>query len=323
MRNSENNEVKLNDSLSSLNDDTGYRTPIFGTETSGAAMPKDKINDEPVAPGVAAEMIRQYLSVEGNATQNLATFCQTYMEPEATRLMAENFEKNAIDKDEYPMTADLENRCVDIIGKLWNVDKKEEPLGTSTVGSSEACMLGGLAMLFRWKKLADAAGVDRFTKRRPNLVISSAYQVCWEKFCRYWDIEMRTVPIDLDHLSLNMDTVMDYVDEYTIGIVAILGITYTGKYDDVKALDNLVEKYNKEHADMPIRIHVDAASGGMVAPFIDPELEWDFRLKNVWSISTSGHKYGLVYPGVGWVIWRSKEALPEELIWWLRYIGGK
>ena len=179
MRNSENNEVKLNDSLSSLNDDTGYRTPIFGTETSGAAMPKDKINDEPVAPGVAAEMIRQYLSVEGNATQNLATFCQTYMEPEATKLMAENFEKNAIDKDEYPMTADLENRCVDIIGKLWNVDKKEEPLGTSTVGSSEACMLGGLAMLFRWKKLADAAGVDRFTKRRPNLVISSAYQVCW------------------------------------------------------------------------------------------------------------------------------------------------
>ena len=323
MRNSENNEVKLNDSLSSLNDDTGYRTPIFGTETSGAAMPKDKINDEPVAPGVAAEMIRQYLSVEGNATQNLATFCQTYMEPEATRLMAENFEKNAIDKDEYPMTADLENRCVDIIGKLWNVDKKEEPLGTSTVGSSEACMLGGLAMLFRWKKLADAAGVDRFTKRRPNLVISSAYQVCWEKFCRYWDIEMRTVPIDLDHLSLNMDTVMDYVDEYTIGIVAILGITYTGKYDDVKALDNLVEKYNIEHADMPIRIHVDAASGGMVAPFIDPELEWDFRLKNVLSISTSGHKYGLVYPGVGWVIWRSKEALPEELIFWVSYLGGK
>jgi glutamate decarboxylase len=184
-------------------------------------------------------------------------------------------------------------------------------------------MLGGLAMLFRWKKLADAAGVDRFTKRRPNLVISSAYQVCWEKFCRYWDIEMRTVPIDLDHLSLNMDTVMDYVDEYTIGIVAILGITYTGKYDDVKALDNLVEKYNKEHADMPIRIHVDAASGGMVAPFIDPELEWDFRLKNVWSISTSGHKYGLVYPGVGWVIWRSKEALPEELIFWVSYLGGK
>ena len=116
---------------------------------------------------------------------------------------------------------------------------------------------------------------------------------------------------------------MDYVDEYTIGIVAILGITYTGKYDDVKALDNLVEKYNKEHADMPIRIHVDAASGGMVAPFIDPELEWDFRLKNVWSISTSGHKYGLVYPGVGWVIWRSKEALPEELIFWVSYLGGK
>lgn len=205
------------------------------------------------------------------------------------------------------MTADLENRCVDIIGNLWHMNPKEEPIGTSTVGSSEACMLGGLAMLFRWKHLADKAGVNRFTKKRPNLVISSGYQVCWEKFCRYWDIEMRTVPLDMEHLSLNMDTVMDYVDDYTIGIVAILGITYTGKYDDVKTLDKLVEQYNKKKPELPIRIHVDGASGGMVAPFIDPELKWDFRLKNVWSISTSGHKYGLVYPGVGWVIWRSKK----------------
>ena len=199
---------------------------------------------------------------------------------------------------------------------------EDEPIGTSTVGSSEACMLGGLAMLFRWKKLADAVGLDRYGKK-PNLVISSGYQVCWEKFCRYWDIEIRTVPLDMEHLSLNMDTVMDYVDDYTIGIVAILGITYTGKYDDVKALDALVERHNIEKPELPIRIHVDGASGAMVAPFIEPELEWDFRLKNVWSISTSGHKYGLVYPGVGWVIWRSREALPEELIFWVSYLGGE
>ena len=308
--------------LEQMDEKTKYLTPIFGSIASDTGMPATKINQEPVEPRIASEMIREYLSIEGNATQNSATFCQTYMEPEATALMAENLEKNAIDKDEYPMTADLENRCVAILEDLWNADQSEGPIGTSTVGSSEACMLGGLAMLFRWKALADAAGVDRCAKK-PNLVISSGYQVCWEKFCRYWDIEMRLVPLEKDRLSLNMDTVMDYVDEYTIGITAILGITYTGKYDDVEALDALVEKYNQAHPKMPIRIHVDGASGAMVAPFIEPDLKWDFRCKNVWSISTSGHKYGLVYPGVGWVVWRSKEALPEDLIFWVSYLGGE
>ncbi|MEG0758173.1 MAG: glutamate decarboxylase [Raoultibacter sp.] len=314
--------IKKSTILEQMDEKTKYLTPIFGSEASDVAMPLDKMNDSPMEPRLAYEMIKEYLSIEGNATQNSATFCQTYMEPMATQIMSENLEKNAIDKDEYPMTADLENRCVAILEDLWHADAAEEPIGTSTVGSSEACMLGGLAMLFRWKKLADAAGVDRCAKQ-PNLVISSGYQVCWEKFCRYWNIEMRLVPLEKDHLSLNMDTVMDYVDEYTIGITAILGITYTGKYDDVKALDGLVETYNQAHPKMPIRIHVDGASGAMVAPFIEPDLEWDFRLKNVWSISTSGHKYGLVYPGVGWVVWRSKEALPEDLIFWVSYLGGE
>ena len=313
---------RISDELAALDARTRYLTPIFGSEASDVAMPDKKINRKPIEPRIASEMIREYLSIEGNATQNLATFCQTYMEPAATQLMAENLEKNAIDKDEYPMTADLENRCVDIIGSLWNADPEEKPMGTSTVGSSEACMLGGLAMLFRWKKLADAAGVDRNAKR-PNLVISSGYQVCWEKFCRYWEIDMRLVPIDEGHLSLNMDTVMNSVDDYTIGVVAILGITYTGKYDDVCTLDKLVGSYNRNHPSLPIRIHVDGASGGMIAPFLEPDLKWDFRLENVWSISTSGHKYGLVYPGVGWVIWRSKEALPEDLIFWVSYLGGE
>ena len=276
-----------------------YLTPIFGSEAKDAVMPSLELADKPVEPRIAYEMIREYLSIEGNATQNAATFCQTYMEPTAAKLMAENLQKNAIDKDEYPMTADLENRCVAMIGNLWHADPREEPMGTSTVGSSEACMLGGLAMLFRWKKLARAAGIDVYSEQRPNLVISSGYQVCWEKFCRYWDVEMRTVPLDEEHLSLNMDALMDYVDDHTIGITAILGITYTGKYDDVAALDALVGRYNESHPAMPVRIHVDAASGGMVAPFVEPRLKWDFRCENVWSISTSGHKYGLVYPGVG------------------------
>ena len=265
--------------LDSMDEGTKYSTPIFGSEASDVAMPRLKMNDQPVEPRIAYEMIKEYLSIEGNATQNLTTFCQTYMEPMATKIMAETMEKNAIDKDEYPMTADLENRCVAMIGDLWHADPAEEPMGTSTVGSSEACMLGGLGMLFRWKKLAKDAGIDIYTEQRPNLVISAGYQVCWEKFCRYWDIEMRLVPLEKDHLSLNMDTVMDYVDDHTIGITAILGITYTGKFDDVQKLDELVEAYNQEHPKLPIRIHVDGASGGMFAPFVEPDLVWDFQLE--------------------------------------------
>ncbi len=309
--------------LASMDEETKYLTPIFGSEASDAQMPRLKMNRQPVEPRVAYEMIKEYLSIEGNSTQNLATFCQTYMEPTAARIMSEVMEKNAIDKDEYPMTADLENRCVAMIGDLWHADPAEEPQGTSTVGSSEACMLGGLGMLLRWKELARAAGIDVYSAQRPNLVISSGYQVCWEKFCRYWDVEMRTVPLERDHLSLNMDTVMDYVDDHTIGITAILGITYTGKYDDVQKLDSLVEAYNAQHPSLPVRIHVDAASGGMVAPFVTPDLQWDFRCKNVWSINTSGHKYGLVYPGIGWCLWRGKQALPQDLVFWVSYLGGE
>lgn len=318
-----NNSVhRVHQTLEKLDRKDGGLAPVFGSRASDVAMPATVMGDGPVEPGVAAELIRQYLSTEGNATQNLCTFVQTYMEPEATELMAQNLEKNAIDKDEYPMTADLENRCVAIINSLWNAPEAEEPMGTSTVGSSEACMLGGLAMLFRWKALAREAGIDVYSATRPNLVISAGYQVCWEKFCRYWDIEMRTVPLDMEHLSLNMDAVMDYVDDHTIGVVAILGITYTGRYDDVEKLDRLLRRHNRD-AKVPVRIHVDAASGGFVAPFIEPGLKWDYRLENVWSISASGHKYGLVYPGVGWVTWRGRKALPEELIFWVSYLGGR
>lgn len=132
---------------------------------------------------------------------------------------------------------------------------------------------------------------------------------------------MREVPMDEEHLSINLDKVMDYVDEYTIGIVGILGITYTGKFDDIEALDQLVEKYNETHEHQLV-IHVDGASGAMFVPFVDPDLAWDFRLKNVVSINTSGHKYGLVYPGVGWILWRNQEYLPKELIFDVSYLGG-
>lgn len=298
-----------------------FETPIFGTVESNESIPKYELAKKSIAPQVAYRLIKDDLLDEGNARQNLCTFCQTYMDDEAVKLMAETLEKNAIDKSEYPQTTDLENRCVNILADLWNAPKDESFMGTSTVGSSEACMLGGMAMKFRWRNRAKALGMD-VTSRKPNLVISSGYQVCWEKFCVYWDIEMRLVPMDEEHMSINVDKVLDYVDDYTIGVVGILGITYTGKYDDIKALDKKLEEYNKT-AKLTVPMHIDAASGGMFAPFIEPELEWDFKLKNVVSISTSGHKYGLVYPGIGWVLWRDKEYLPQELVFDVSYLGGK
>ena len=243
------------------------------------------------------------------------------MESEAVKLMSQTLEKNVIDKSEYPRTIEIEKRRVNIIADLWNASENEQFMGTSTIGSSEACMLGGMAMKFSWRKRAEKLGLD-INAKKPNLVISSGYQVCWEKFCVYWDIEMREVPMDKNHMSINLDKVMDYVDEYTIGIVGIMGITYTGRYDDIKALDKLVEEHNKR-TDYKVYIHVDAASGGLYAPFVEPHLKWDFRLKNVISINTSGHKYGLVYPGVGWVLWRDKKYLPEELIFKVSYLGGE
>ncbi|WP_010053174.1 glutamate decarboxylase [Carnobacterium maltaromaticum] len=298
-----------------------YLEPIFGTGAEEQEIPKYKLGKNPIEPRVAYRLVKDEFLDEGNARQNLATFCQTYMEDEAALLMAETLEKNAIDKSEYPRTAELENRCVNILADLWNAPKEKSYTGTSTVGSSEACMLAGMAMKFRWRNQAKKLGLN-IQAASPNLVISSGYQVCWEKFCVYWDIEMRRVPMDEKHMSMDMDKVMDYVDEYTIGIVGILGITYTGKYDDIKALDALVETYNSQ-TDYKISIHVDGASGAMFAPFIEPELQWDFRLKNVASINTSGHKYGLVYPGIGWVLWRDKAYLPEELVFNVSYLGGK
>jgi len=297
----------------------------FGQKKHEIEIPKYKLRKLSIPADTAKQLIESLLLDEGNSRQNMATFCQTHMEREATELMAKTLDKNAIDKSEYPQTAELENRCVNILADLWNVPKRCEYLGTSTVGSSEACMLAGMAMKFRWRNQARELGIDVDTlKPRPNLVISSAYQVCWEKFCVYWDIELRTVPVNKRDLTLDLDHVMDYVDEHTIGIVGIQGTTYSGEYDDIKGLNELVTEYNKAHKDRPeLVIHIDAACGGMLTPFIEPEHQWDFRLSNVVSISTSGHKYGLTYPGVGWIVWRDRKYLPEELIFEVSYLGGE
>ncbi|MFI7116784.1 glutamate decarboxylase [Amycolatopsis sp. NPDC049868] len=276
-------------------------------------LPHDSLAEDPLPPDTALQLVRDELMLDGNARLNLATFVTTWMEPQARELMAECVDKNMIDKDEYPQTAELERRCVNILADLWHAPDPTAIMGCSTTGSSEACMLAGMALKRRWSKLGRPG--------KPNLVMGANVQVCWEKFCEYWEVEPRLVPMDGDRFHLTADEAIARCDENTIGVVAILGSTFDGSYEPVAeiaaALDGL-----QERSGWDIPVHVDGASGAMIAPFLDPGLSWDFRLPRVASINTSGHKYGLVYPGVGWVLWRDKEALPAELVFNVNYLGG-
>ncbi len=281
-------------------------------------MPTTQLADAGLGLETAYEMISSELLLDGQARLNLATFVTTWMPSTAAKLMSETADKNMIDKDEYPQTAALEARCVNIIANLWNAPDQEQATGCSTTGSSEAAMLAGMALKWRWRERMRKAGK---ATDRPNLVMGANVQVCWEKFCRYWEVEPRMVPMEGERFHLGAEEAVAKCDENTIGVVAILGSTFDGSYEPVKeiaaALDTL-----EEDKDLYVPLHVDAASGGFVAPFLQPELEWDFRLERVQSINASGHKYGLVYPGVGWALWRSQEALPKDLIFDVNYLGG-
>jgi glutamate decarboxylase len=284
-------------------------------------VPKLRLAKHSMSPATAFQIIHDELMLDGNARLNLATFVTTWMEPEAERLMSECSPKNMIDKDEYPQTAEMERRCVNMLAHLWHAAGEEEATGCSTTGSSEACMLGGLALKWRWRQRRQAAGLPA---DRPNLVMGSNVQVCWEKFCRYFDVEERIVNVGPTVAHLDAKAAAAACDENTIGVVAILGSTYDGSYEPVAEIAAELDKLAASGAGAPdVQIHVDGASGGMIAPFLDPHLHWDFRLPRVQSINTSGHKYGLVYPGVGWIVWRSKEALPDELVFTVDYLGGE
>jgi glutamate decarboxylase len=273
----------------------------------GEGLPRERLAARPVDPRTAAQLIRDELLLDGSARLNLATFVTTWMEPEARVLIADCLDKNLVDKDEYPQSAEIEQRCVRMLGDLWHAP---DAVGTSTTGSSEACMLGGMALLRRWRARGGGA--------KPNLVMGANVQVVWEKFCRYWDVEPRLVPVGDGTTHLVPDRAVAHCDENTIGVVAILGSTFDGAYEPVAdiaaALDGL--------SGLDVPLHVDAASGGFIAPFLEPELQWDFRLARVQSINASGHKYGLVFPGVGWAVFRDKSALPEELVFDVDYLGG-
>ena len=294
--------------------------PLFTRPGEVVSAPRLRIPERSMNPDSAYQLVHDELMLDGQSRLTLATFVTTWMEPQAARLMTETLDRNLVDKDEYPQTAELERRCVHMIAELWNVSAAAggEPVGCSTTGSSEAAMLAGLALLRRWRQRRRSAGS---AADRPNIVMGINVQVCWEKFCRYWDVEPRYAPMEADRRHLTAEAAIPLCDENTIGVVAILGSTQDGSYEPVAAIAAALDDLSAAGGpDVPV--HVDAASGGFIAPFLDPELVWDFKLPRVASINASGHKYGLVYPGIGWVIWRDKAALPEDLVFHVNYLGG-
>lgn len=296
--------------------------PFFGEADPTAAMntapPRHRLPDGPLPPSTAYRLVHDELMLDGNSRLNLATFVTTWMEPQAGVLMGECRDKNMIDKDEYPRTAELERRCVAMLADLWNAPDPRATVGCSTTGSSEACMLAGLALKRRWAKW----NADRYpATARPNLVMGVNVQVCWEKFCDFWEVEARLVPMEGERFHLDPAAAAELCDENTIGVVGVLGSTFDGSYEPIADLCAALDAL-QERTGLDIPVHVDGASGAMVAPFLDPDLVWDFRLPRVASINTSGHKYGLVYPGVGWALWRTADALPEELVLRVNYLGG-
>ena len=290
-------------------------SPLFSAEPR--TVPRHHLPASEMSPDVAYQLIHDELMLDGNARMNLATFVSTWMEPQAERLMSECYDKNMVDKDEYPQTAELEVRCVEILARLWHAPEAAEATGCSTTGSSEAAMLGGLALKRRWQKARAAAGKPA---DKPNIVMGINVQVCWEKFANYWDVEMRLVPMAGDRFNLSAEEAVKLCDENTIGVIGILGSTFDGSYEPIKDICDALDAFQAETG-IDIPVHVDGASGAFIAPFLDPDLLWDFTLPRVASINTSGHKYGLVYPGVGWIIWRDAAALPEDLIFWVNYLG--
>jgi glutamate decarboxylase len=290
---------------------------VFADRDLTRPVPKFRFPQDGTLPRDALQLVSDELLLDGNARQNLATFCQTWLEPEVLTLMAMSISKNLIDKDEYPQTAEIERRCVHMMADLWHAPEAANTVGASAIGSSEACMLAGMAAKWRWRAKRRAAGKPT---DNPNMVCGPV-QVVWHKFARYWDIEMREVPMAPGFYAMDPASMLERVDENTIMVVPTFGVTYTGAYEPVAELAAALDKLQADTG-LDVDIHVDAASGGFLAPFTAPDVLFDFRLPRVKSISASGHKFGLAPLGVGWVIWRDKSELPDDLIFHVNYLGG-
>ncbi|EJT99282.1 glutamate decarboxylase [Dacryopinax primogenitus] len=283
-----------------------------------AEVPKYKMPQVGVSSKAAYQLIHDEMNLDGSPLLNFASFVHTWMPEEATKLMMENINKNFADQDEYPATQVIHTRCISMLGDLWHAPKGQA-IGTATTGSSEAIMLGGMALKKRWQNKRKAEGKSA---EKPNIVFGANAQVALEKFARYWEVEARLVPVtEKSNYCMDPHDAIKFVDENTIGVMVILGSTYTGHFEPVSVMAELLDEYQKETG-VDVPIHVDAASGGFVAPFAYPNYKWSFDIHRVASINTSGHKYGLVYAGLGWIVFRNADMLPKELIFELHYLGS-
>lgn len=282
-------------------------------------VPRFQIPEKGMDADVVYQLIHDELNIDGNPALNLASFVTTWMEPQAEKLIMETLNKNLVDQDEYPQTGKIQARVVNMLARLFHAPESKEYIGTSTIGSSESIMLGLLAHKWSWRKRREKEGKST---RNPNMVIGADVHVVWEKFARYFDVEMRIIPMKENRFTITAEEVKERIDENTIAVGAVMGTTFTGELDPIQEINSMLEEVEKEKG-WHIPIHVDGASGGFILPFLYPDFKWDFRLSHVHSINVSGHKYGLVYPGVGWLIMRDKVDLPEELIFYVNYLGSQ
>jgi len=293
-------------------------TTIYGSRYFAKGIPKYVMPDEGMPARAAYQLIHDEMNLDGNPALNLASFVTTWMEPEAEQLINESLDKNFVDNDEYPQTEVIQSRVINMLARLFNAPEECESVGAGTIGSSEAIMLALLAHKWTWKKRRQAEG-KLFDK--PNIVMGADVHTVWEKFALYFDVELKLIPLKEDIYVISAEDVAAEVDENTIAVGAVVGTTFTGQMDPVKEINDALLKVKKEKGwDIPL--HVDGASGGFIVPFLYPDIEWDFRLEQVRSINVSGHKYGLVYPGIGWLIFKDKIDIPEELVFDINYLGG-
>lgn len=292
--------------------------PIHGRASFRRPFDRTRFPDEGIDPDEAYALLRSALMLDGRPTLNLASFVTTWMEPQAEQLIHDTLRKNHIDHEEYPVASLVEEACVHMLGDLFHAPDPAAVVGVATIGSSEAIMLALLAHKRAWKHRREAAGLPT---DRPNVVFGAETHVVWDKFANYFDVEMRKIPMQPDRFTISAQDVEQRLDENTIAVGAVLGTTHIGESDPIEEIDALLVRVRRERGwDIPL--HVDGASGAFVAPFSEPDLRWDFRLEQVASINASGHKYGLVYPGVGWLVFRDASRLPEDLVFSVNYLGG-
>lgn len=304
--------------LKKMNKEEIRETTTYGSRYLAKSVPKYEMPEDGMPARAAYQIVHDEMKLDGNPALNLASFVTTWMEPEAELLINESLDKNFVDNDEYPQTEKIQARVINMVARLFNSPESCESIGVGTIGSSEAIMLGLLAHKWTWKKRRQS---ERKPFDKPNIVMGADVHTVWEKFALYFDVELKLIPLKKDTYVISAEDVAEVVDENTIAVGTVVCTTFTGQMDPVKEINDTLIKI-KEEKGWDIPIHVDGASGGFIVPFLYPDIEWDFRLEQVRSINVSGHKYGLVYPGIGWLIFKDKTDLPEELIFNINYLGG-